>query len=803
MRNTTLIFRLSLLFLLVTLSSSAYGGEKTVEWTASEAGYGNSEKLDEVTAAIDETTSVIFYTGSGSNQPAYYDSGTSVRLYAGNSMTVRGEGIIGITLTFGSGDKTNGITANCGTYTPEGIWTGKSNVVTFTVEGSSGHRRIAGIAVTYETDDPDNPDDHDKPDTLQTVYSIQEFKSLSEGTSAQLYLSDEMNARVIHKSPGEVYLRDKSGAICLTLADTLYNPIPAHNQHVAGYMTGRYETEQGLPLFVATDLTETEYMLFADQVSEPDTKPEEIDVEEFGAYYADWVTLTGMHVSHDGDDVTIDYDDMYFSVVNRFGLGEDDLYSTPPDGSTVNITGIAIPSDTTEQIAPIYINPYLPIEVTELPPSHKKGDVNEDGKVDISDIVAVINQIAGTATYRYADVNEDNKVDISDIVAVINIIAEGDTISTNVAGRKEAVQEVVKTVEPAGPPADPTFKSLTIYFVNGTTVTLTIDQIESITYIPDIGMKIHLSGTGLCLDFLYSQIVKIEYVYEEEIQEDDNANANWKEFDLSSTVSGNLRYAYRLEYPHLNSNQYSPSNKGGNQVVVKETSDYGITFSLEWDNTQIANRWTCYTLHARNLQQIVKRNDSFKADPDVANSAQLGDYSSSGYSRGHLCPSADRLCSREQNSQTFFLTNMQPQWQSHNGGLWGRMEDMVRDWAGDCDTLYVVKAATIGDVTLDGKVTDGIYSFKCNGRLPVPRYFYMAVLAYSRQTDSYEAIGLWTVHENANDSNKNYGDYAITIDELERRTGIDFFCNLPDHMENKVESTLNLSYWGISKSSGK
>ena len=51
------------------------------------------------------------------------------------------------------------------------------------------------------------------------------------------------------------------------------------------------------------------------------------------------------------------------------------------------------------------------------------GDVNEDGNVDISDIVAVINQIAGTATYRYADVNEDNNVDISDIVAIINVIA--------------------------------------------------------------------------------------------------------------------------------------------------------------------------------------------------------------------------------------------------------------------------------------------------------------------------------------------------------------------------------------------
>ena len=52
-----------------------------------------------------------------------------------------------------------------------------------------------------------------------------------------------------------------------------------------------------------------------------------------------------------------------------------------------------------------------------------KCDVNEVGFVDISDIVAVINQIAGTATYRYADVNDDNKVDISDIVAIINYIA--------------------------------------------------------------------------------------------------------------------------------------------------------------------------------------------------------------------------------------------------------------------------------------------------------------------------------------------------------------------------------------------
>ena len=56
-------------------------------------------------------------------------------------------------------------------------------------------------------------------------------------------------------------------------------------------------------------------------------------------------------------------------------------------------------------------------------PPHIRGDVNEDGKVNISDVVATINQMAGQANWRYADVNEDGKVNISDIVAIINIMA--------------------------------------------------------------------------------------------------------------------------------------------------------------------------------------------------------------------------------------------------------------------------------------------------------------------------------------------------------------------------------------------
>ena len=135
---------------------------------------------------------------------------------------------------------------------------------------------------------------------------------------------------------------------------------------------------------------------------------------------------------------------------------------------------------------------------------------------------------------------------------------------------------------------------------------------------------------------------------------------------------------------------------------------------------------------------------------------------------------------------------MQPQWQAHNGGIWLRLENLIRTWTDQCDTLYVVKAATIR--------SDQVYSQKCNETLLVPKYFYMAVLAYKKSTNTYQALGLWTLHQNANDSNKNYGDYAITIDELEERTGIDFFCNLPDDIEDDVERKIDLNYWGITKS---
>ena len=284
-----------------------------------------------------------------------------------------------------------------------------------------------------------------------------------------------------------------------------------------------------------------------------------------------------------------------------------------------------------------------------------------------------------------------------------------------------------------------------------------------------------------------------------------NVNANWNiagsgiptsKADPSFTNRSTDDYAWRLEYPHINT-------ASGNQRVVKATSAYGITYSLEWDNNKIANRWTCYTMCSKNNAINVERKNDFKADDAVTVSPCKTYAQSSTYSRGHLCPSADRLASREQNSQTFFMTNMQPQYQNHNGGVWAKLEEYVRNkWqpTNTTDTLYVVKAATIENVTLGNTSSTGIITTTTDDdghTLVVPKYFYMAFLYYTKSTNSYKAFALWTEHLNGgNPSADTVISNRISIDELERRTGIDFFCNLPDDIEAAVEASA--TYWDHS-----
>ena len=122
-------------------------------WDASAQGYGNAQAIDTVTYG-DPVITLMFAKGTNSqNAPKYYTTGTAVRCYGGNTITVdAGENMMSvINLTFGSGDGSNEITTNGGTYA-DGTWTGSASTVTFTIGGSTGHRRIQTISVVFVGD---------------------------------------------------------------------------------------------------------------------------------------------------------------------------------------------------------------------------------------------------------------------------------------------------------------------------------------------------------------------------------------------------------------------------------------------------------------------------------------------------------------------------------------------------------------------------------------------------------------------------------------------------------------------------
>ena len=259
----------------------------------------------------------------------------------------------------------------------------------------------------------------------------------------------------------------------------------------------------------------------------------------------------------------------------------------------------------------------------------------------------------------------------------------------------------------------------------------------------------------------------------------------------------------RLEFPRL---------KGGdnNLIVIHKTKDKydpdGVNYSIEWDCEKKSQRWSCFQLHKYGGSQTSRQN-TWGEDPDIPSYARFADsyrmFTGSGFTRGHICASADRLYSVTANQQTFYYSNMQPQYYNFNGGnnytgIWVRMENQVRSWAATSgyDTLYVCKGGTIDK---EEQILMRIEKTFTTDKMIVPKYFFMALLCKNAQ--GYKALAFWVEHRpEPYTGTENLSDYVVNIRQLEALTGIDFFCNLPDDVENSVEN-LNVENikraWGL------
>lgn len=131
--------------MMTLLCVSAWAADETVVFA--DQGYANGDAVESYTGT---DFAIAFNKGTNSNAPKYYTTGSAIRVYGGNNFTVSSttKTISKIELAFASGEGTNAITTDVETYTG-GTWEGSANAVTFTVGGTTGHRRIASVAVTF------------------------------------------------------------------------------------------------------------------------------------------------------------------------------------------------------------------------------------------------------------------------------------------------------------------------------------------------------------------------------------------------------------------------------------------------------------------------------------------------------------------------------------------------------------------------------------------------------------------------------------------------------------------------------
>ena len=167
-------------------------------------------------------------------------------------------------------------------------------------------------------------------------------------------------------------------------------------------------------------------------------------------------------------------------------------------------------------------------------------------------------------------------------------------------------------------------------------------------------------------------------------------------------------------------------------------------------------------------------------------SATRGDYRGSGYDRGHLVPAGDMAFNEEAMSETFYMSNMSPQKRNFNGGIWRELEETTRDWAKKYKHLYVVT----GPVLTQRKLDKVGYN-----EVTVPSSYFKVLLDVTEP----EMKGIGFIIENEV-SNKPLANYAVTIDEVESLTGINFFSDLlSPKKEELLEATTEVGRWKFSE----
>ncbi len=204
-------------------------------------------------------------------------------------------------------------------------------------------------------------------------------------------------------------------------------------------------------------------------------------------------------------------------------------------------------------------------------------------------------------------------------------------------------------------------------------------------------------------------------------------------------------------------------------------------YSLSYSEKHEQAEWVAYELKEYQVSNKDQKRPYFEIDNAVpTKAASWKNYNDSGYDRGHLCPAADRKFTKEAYDETFLTSNIAPQDHDFNAGVWADLERQVRYWAKRYKGVFVVT----GGVLQDDLPAIG------SEKVAVPKYFYKVVL--DNNAGNTRMIGFLFPHKA---TDRPIKDFVVAVDRIERLTGIDFFPQLEDGKEQRLERNENTNQW--------
>jgi len=247
----------------------------------------------------------------------------------------------------------------------------------------------------------------------------------------------------------------------------------------------------------------------------------------------------------------------------------------------------------------------------------------------------------------------------------------------------------------------------------------------------------------------------------------------------------------------------NPAVNADNFLMIKNG------YALSYNNSKLIPNWVSWHLEDSDFGEVKRKND-FRADTLLPAAwycvkggserasgyeAAVSDYRFSvyGFDRGHMCPSGDRTKSGELNSETFLMTNMIPQAPKNNRHTWRLLEEASQRFAKNGFELYIVCGQTGQGGTSQKGFFESIPVNESGRSITVPAYTWKVVLVLEKGGNDLLRIDENTLviavcMPNSEDCSLPWHEYAVSVHELERRTGYDFFSALPDNIETVLES---------------